>query len=209
MTALVERVQDLVDEARARLGGPLRAELDGIRADLDEPLRVVVAGRVSSGKSTLVNALLGRRVAPKGGTETTKVVTRFRFDRRGESAELVLRDGERRPVAFENGMLPRTLDVEPQLVRSLEVGLTIDNGILGPMMLIDTPGLDSLTGVSQATEELLAGDADATSREAMAGADALVFMLNEDQRADELGVIQSFLRDRRSQPDRPDQGARR
>ena len=41
-------------------GGRIRAIDRGLRT----PLTVAVAGRVSSGKSTIVNALIGRRVGP-------------------------------------------------------------------------------------------------------------------------------------------------
>src|SRR5690242_12571936 len=49
-----------------------------VRAALSEPLCVAVAGRVSAGKSTLVNALLGRRIAATGAGETTRVTATYR-----------------------------------------------------------------------------------------------------------------------------------
>jgi predicted GTPase len=58
------------------------ATADGVRqviARLEAPLQVVVAGRISSGKSTLVNALIGRRVAPTAVGECTHLVTRFSY----------------------------------------------------------------------------------------------------------------------------------
>lgn len=41
--------------------------------ELREPLRVAVCGGVSAGKSTKVNALIGRRLADTGRSETTTV----------------------------------------------------------------------------------------------------------------------------------------
>jgi predicted GTPase len=73
------RVARLCDEAQARLSSDaLREGVDRVRAELREPLRVAVAGRVKSGKSTLVNALLHEQVAPTAYGECTKVVTWFR-----------------------------------------------------------------------------------------------------------------------------------
>ena len=43
-----------------------REELERIRHRLTEPLTLAIAGRIGSGKSTLVNALVGRWVAPIG-----------------------------------------------------------------------------------------------------------------------------------------------
>ena len=53
---------------------PLRARA----ARLDEPLRVAIAGRVKSGKSTLLNALVGERLAPTDAGECTRIVTWYR-----------------------------------------------------------------------------------------------------------------------------------
>lgn len=60
---LSDRVRQCVDEIRIVADDGAQPELADIRRRLDEPLRVLVTGRVSSGKSTLVNALLGRRIA--------------------------------------------------------------------------------------------------------------------------------------------------
>jgi predicted GTPase len=46
--------------------------------DLGQPLKVAVAGQVSAGKSTLVNAIVGERVAETGKAETTQVNWWFR-----------------------------------------------------------------------------------------------------------------------------------
>src|SRR5688572_3535471 len=45
---------------------------------LAEPLRVAIAGRVKAGKSTLVNALVGERLAPTDAGECTRIVTWYR-----------------------------------------------------------------------------------------------------------------------------------
>ena len=74
------RIVELCDEAEQRLEGEeARAGVRAVRAQLAEPLRVAVAGRVKSGKSTLVNALLRHKVAPTAYGECTRAVTWFRF----------------------------------------------------------------------------------------------------------------------------------
>ena len=49
----------LVDELAGIVPGR-REQLERIGSGLDERLRLAVVGRVSAGKSTLVNALIGR-----------------------------------------------------------------------------------------------------------------------------------------------------
>src|SRR6185436_5944360 len=73
---------------------------------LRSPLRTAVVGRVSTGKSTLLNALLATAVAPTDGRECTKVVHVFRHDR-FITASLVPRVGrELIPVYFDGTRLP-------------------------------------------------------------------------------------------------------
>jgi hypothetical protein len=63
---LLHRVQDLLDQAAQVFRGHVRAEawLRLHRERLAEPLRVAITGPPMSGKSMLVNALIGEDVAP-------------------------------------------------------------------------------------------------------------------------------------------------
>ena len=76
---LSARVAGLCQEVGHRLGGPTQGQVFDVRRRLSEPLRVAIAGRLKSGKSTLVNALIGRRVAPTEVGECTRIVTQFRY----------------------------------------------------------------------------------------------------------------------------------
>ncbi|MFF5291978.1 hypothetical protein [Paractinoplanes globisporus] len=66
MTDVERRAEDLLDRAALAFRGHSRAEnwLRRHRERLGEPLRVAVTGGPQSGKSTLVNALIGEDVAP-------------------------------------------------------------------------------------------------------------------------------------------------
>ena len=70
------RIRELLarlQEALVRLDAP-RGDLDTLeasRARVDALFLLVVVGEFNSGKSTLVNALLGRRVLEEGVTPTT------------------------------------------------------------------------------------------------------------------------------------------
>src|SRR4051794_37738916 len=114
MSGLTETVAGICDAAVERLGpGPLRDEVEAVRTHAGEPVRVAVAGRVSSGKSTLVNALLGQRDAPTAATECTRVVTCFRWGET-DAATLHLRDATKLPLALTSRRaLPDRLPVDP------------------------------------------------------------------------------------------------
>jgi hypothetical protein len=183
MGPLSHRVLMLCDAALAELPlGETQARVRAIRDGLREPLRVVVAGRLKAGKSTLVNALLRQRIAAVDVGECTQVVTWFRFGAQ-ERAEVRARDGSTWDLPLEaDGSLPRRLGAEPDDIDRVTVWLS--NEALRHLTLIDTPGLDSLnTQYSNATTRLLALDDD--SRAAISEADALVFLMPQLGSADE------------------------
>ena len=169
--------------------GEVRAGLETVRASLDEPLRVAVAGRVSSGKSTLVNALLRQRAAPTGVGECTKIVCWYRHGV-PERVEVRMRSGETRrlPLTPEGG-LPESLGVD--LAEVADVGVWLSNDTLRALTIIDTPGLSSVNeDVSQRTESLLA--LDGASRLAVAHADVLLFVLSHGAREDDASMLEGF-----------------
>ena len=94
----------LIDRTRAVLtraidvyrGTGHDARLMAVRDRLDEPLRVAVAGRVKSGKSTLLNALVGERLAPTDAGECTRIVTWYRD---GHTYQVTARPARRRAAA--------------------------------------------------------------------------------------------------------------
>jgi hypothetical protein len=188
MSALTDTVIEICDAALPRLPpSRLRGEVEAVRRRAWEPVRVAVAGRVSSGKSTLVNALLGMRVAPTAATECTQVVTWFRWGEHDEAA-LHLRDGTRLPLALTSRRaLPETLEVDLTEVAYIDVQLY--NSYLRDFTLIDTPGLSSLgDGHGGGTEAFLLGQ----SRDAVARADALLYVVSGDVREDDVSVLGRF-----------------
>lgn len=188
MSASLVEVRALLDEALARYGDvpEVAARLEEQRRRLDEPLRLALVGRVKSGKSTLLNALVGARIAPTDAGECTRVVTHYRH---GTTPRVELHglDGTCRalPVRRADGGLRLELGgAAPEEIERLVVDWPADD--LLATTVVDTPGIASLsTDVSARTRSFL--DAD----EGLAGADAVVFLTRQAQPED-IAVLAAF-----------------
>ncbi len=205
-TPVTEQLRELCDDAARNLSGPAtRTAVEAVGHKLGEPLQVTVAGGVSSGKSTVVNALLGQRIAAVDAGECTRVVTRFRYSHH-ERAEVDLTDGTTRTVALERGSLPAHLGVPLDQVRQVVVHLS--NAGLRQLAIVDTPGLDTVTRANEdSTVSFLGvgavdgrsdatGDPDRGTRDTAAcigSADALVFLMPHLRQAD-ADVLSAFRR---------------
>ncbi|MDT5042028.1 MAG: hypothetical protein QOE51_3013 [Actinoplanes sp.] len=195
---LCTRMAALCDEMVARVGPDAGGQVRQISDRLGEPLRVAIAGRLKAGKSTLVNALIGRRVAPTAVGECTRVVTRFRYGT-ADRVDVVLRDGTRSSLPLdEDGMIPQRLGVSAARVAYVDVQLT--SAKLRELTVVDTPGLASTdTQVSVRAEQALGtstapfdADIDADSASAVAAAEAVVYVFTQAVRADDLRALEAF-----------------
>lgn len=186
---IIDRVRALCNEASARLPGEPAATVREAVTALDRPLHLAFVGRVSSGKSTLVNSYLRRRLAPTDEGECTKVVTYVSFGPT-ERARAVLNDGSVVPVALEpDGGLPSTIGIDPARVRAVEVEMSL--ATLKGLTIIDTPGLNSVRDEnSQRTHQALG--IDSASQSAAATADAIIFILNAKAHDDEQDILRQF-----------------
>lgn len=121
----------------------LNAELDSIQQTLNSPMQVAVLGRVSSSKSTFVNALMGDEVVEMGKMVTTFNVCHLTYGDASAPIEVVFKDGRKESVPREElaawaGNQTNDLKKEVQYL-----GITYPNEILKSINIIDTPGLDS------------------------------------------------------------------
>lgn len=167
-----ERVAALVndvirDAAAARaddLGERLRAEAGRWRS---KEVTVVIAGEPNRGKSTLVNAMLGRPVLPSGAEQVT---TTFAIIRRGqpEKATVHRLGAESQEVALDE-LAPWMTAATREAVEGVSIDL--DHPLLSDgLVLVDSPGVGGLDAAhGRVTLTVL-------SR-----ADALVFVLDPSE----------------------------
>ena len=95
--------EQVLEVARAAVAGApndqAREQAQAVVDRLSGPLRVAIAGRVKAGKSTLLNALVGERLAPTDAGECTKLVSRYRRGS-GYQVSALLHDGRTQQLAF-------------------------------------------------------------------------------------------------------------
>ena len=147
----------------------------------DEPLRVAIAGRTKAGKSTLLNALVGERLAATDAGECTRIVTWYRYAL-GYSVAAALRPSGTRDLTFRRheGELEIELgDLELDGIERIDVGWPSQK--LADVTLIDTPGLGSTDQhTSERTTEALLED----GLEGPGEADAVIYLMRHLHRSD-------------------------
>lgn len=175
---VVTPVTDLLDDLRV-MGEPagLDRELTAVAQGYAEPMRVGLVGRVSSGKSTLVNAIVGRRVAATAAEDCTRLTTIYRYGT-PEAVDCVLVDGSRHPLPLAVGERDPVIAALPD-PEHLEV--TLSTARLKGTTLIDTPGLQGTLG-----------EATASMSEALTGFDVLLYLFRGSLRADDDQVAAEF-----------------
>ncbi|MGH2476405.1 MAG: dynamin family protein, partial [Candidatus Limnocylindrales bacterium] len=148
---------------------------------LDEPLRVAIVGRVKAGKSTLLNALVGERLAATDAGECTRIVTWYRHAL-GYEVRATLRPDGTSDLDFRraDGTLEIDLAGRPiETIERIDVGWPSQN--LVDLTLIDTPGLASADERSSARTVAAMLD---RPGEGPGQADAVLYLMRHLHRAD-------------------------
>ena len=176
------------DLARSTSDAALRARAESVAARLTGPLRVAIAGKVKAGKSTLLNALVGERLAPTDAGECTRIVTTYQ---RGDGYDVVarMRDGRTEPLRFDrsNGSLDIRLGAHDEAdIDTIDVSWPTSS--LASITLIDTPGLASIDDDnSRRTRDFLEAES-----EHPGDADAVIYLIRHAHRAD-MAFLEAFM----------------
>lgn len=174
MTNPRSSAQELIDAARRLylFRDEIHTSLDALEERLGQPLRVAIVGSVKAGKSTLLNGLLGERIAPTDSRECTRIVTWYHQGAvprvRGHlaSGDVVTLPAKRQSDRLELELGGLTSDDFERL------DVTWPAPGLSGITLIDTPGTVSASHtVSAQTDRFLLPDEGAT------GADAVIYLL--------------------------------
>ncbi len=179
------------------------AVLSEIEAAIDQmhaPMRVAIAGYMKAGKSTLMNAILKRKVVLTGSMITTYTPTWFRYNEK-ESLEIVFEDGHRisgLPLSeLENWTSIQSRDSNSKIDEVSYVILNYPEDILKEIELIDTPGLFSPEEKdSERTICLLGLDdiaqANQVGQSHVSFADAIVYVFSSNFKTSDMSAVKAF-----------------
>lgn len=141
-----ERVKELLKEyGDSRAASNVAGAIDQFRG---ARFSIAVLGKVKRGKSTLINAMLGRRddlVAPVDRLPASSTVTRFSWSDR-ETAKVCFHDGRREEISFAQIRDFVTEERNPEnskQVELVEVAAPFA-GLDRDVELVDTPGAGSI-----------------------------------------------------------------
>ena len=114
----------------------------------DRSFRIAIVGEFSSGKSTFINALLGRDILKHGVQETTATITEIVNDKFGEKAEILFSDGKVKTVnSFADLAEYTATSSKSHKVADEIIKVTLHTPVLAfdePVVFIDTPGLNGI-----------------------------------------------------------------
>ena len=126
-----------------------------ITTDLNDQIVLLFIGPYSSGKSTFVNALIGKDILPTNDTPCTAVITEIQFKKGGDhSATIYRKDGETEPCEFShvidiiNGPTGAVGDTASyhHIVLELDTEMLADKSyeqFVGKVKIVDCPGYGS------------------------------------------------------------------
>jgi len=177
-------------------------------SSLHEPCRLAITGRVSAGKSSLVNVILGQDFAKVGITETTATINVFKFGNPPSLEKPILCeyvDGTSKWISMSdldylNGSSD---DVIKKSESIKDLVFYVPNELLKNTILIDTPGIDSVTGSDgdahqQLTENFLGlrKKHESQTIELSNNADAVILLLGDVSHESDADFISKFLENR-------------
>jgi hypothetical protein len=125
----------------------LRSQAETLLKRISSPVRTMIAGEFSAGKSTLANLLVGERLIPTSVLASSLPPIVFRY---GESvAASACWWAGRGPVAFDGADFDAIMAVRPDYIV-----LTVPNPILKRVSIFDTPGTSDPDRESEVLVEL-------------------------------------------------------
>ncbi len=148
--AILDEVHTLRTESRLIriLGDDSTAQMKNwetsVKKRLTDPFSLAVIGDFKRGKSTLINAILGKAVAPTSVTPETVTINRISYSDTPK-AEAVLKNGKRAKLALselKSDQIKKVMSTLPSEIDYIDI--REDAEILKEICIVDTPGIGDL-----------------------------------------------------------------
>jgi hypothetical protein len=195
---------DAAEELRkAHLPAALPEAMERLSAQIDQPCVVAVVGRMKSGKSTFINALLGQDLAKVGVTETTATINYFRYGPTDPAKPVRCHWQNGSLTEEDRSFLDGLQGNDVETLRRASGIKHLEYHLLEPylerVVLVDTPGTSAVVDDHvQRTAEFLALQRhvrdrhDAATRRLGSEADAVVYLVGQVARATDQAFLQEF-----------------
>ena len=129
--------------------GELREWDQAVEKKCEEPFTLVILGEFKRGKSTVINALLGKELAPINVTPETYTINEITYGNI-QTVEAILENGTRVPLTLEDitrEQLEKRMKLFPSPISYVQIK---DNSpILKELRIVDTPGLSDLESLDK------------------------------------------------------------
>lgn len=122
-------------------------ELNSAAGDISQPMHVAIIGKISSSKSTLVNAIIGEEeLVSTGNLELTYNVSWLKYGDSDTDVKIVFNDGKCRNIPRSEWKLWANQNVDNLKTGVKYIEVTCHHELLRKINIIDTPGLFSTKG---------------------------------------------------------------
>lgn len=186
---LKERILQILEECKGILSvfesTSLLREIEDSKERLMQPMQLAIIGKISSSKSTLVNALLGQaEVVRTGQMEETFNVSWLKYGDSDANINVVFKDGHISSVSRQDWANWASHQGKNELKENVKyIEVFYNHEILKNINIIDTPGLDALSQIdSKNTIEFLKE----------VHPDAVVMLFTKSIAESTLSVLQDF-----------------
>lgn len=216
MSILKQLTQDAVDKLlRFLADSPWKdcyyIQVTEMRAKLNEPCVLAVAGRVKTGKSSFINAFLGADLALVGTTETTATINYFRHGTPDDPNKPIRCEWSNGRITWESqvfldALQGNTVDVLERAAGIRHLEFYVNNPRLEHVLLVDTPGTGALVGDDGQQHENVSRDffnmqkalRDRHSAETLhisSNADAVIYLIGEVGQSRDADFLLQFQND--------------